>query len=220
MFVGVHASRTTDWVVVSWSGDQVREAQHETLEAAVGDVPASATVVVDVPVHLPETRPSGGRECERAARRLLGQPRRTSIFPAPAAGSLLATSFEAAVTANRSFTENGRGISLQTWYGFPAMREVRDLRAKGRRLFEGHPELSFFEMVGRLPMRLNRSEQGGVEERGAALVRGGFPASAVSRLSTADLLEAAALTWTAMRIGTGAALRVPDHGSETTALWR
>ena len=38
-------------------------------------------ILVDIPIGLPERK--GGRDCDRAARRLLGRPRGSSVFPTP-----------------------------------------------------------------------------------------------------------------------------------------
>jgi predicted RNase H-like nuclease len=64
--------------------------------AALSDILDGATVfdiiAVDVPIGLFDAYEVGGRACDRAARKLLGRRRTSSVFPAPVRSVLAATS--------------------------------------------------------------------------------------------------------------------------------
>src|ERR1700730_2022314 len=66
-----------------------------------------ATLALDIPIGLLD----GSRACDKAARKLLGQPRGTSVFAAPCRASLTAKNHAAASAINRQKT--GRGLSQQ-----------------------------------------------------------------------------------------------------------
>ncbi len=176
------------------------------------DLYPMATVVADVPIGLLEEIRPGGRECDMAARKLLGKPRNSSVFSAPARRYLNAPSFDKA-----------KGMSIQCYKLLPKIREVDgvispDLLATLR---EGHPEVSFREMAGH-PMRykkksaagrLERSETlGHIEDDPLGLVRsdprGQLRTSGISGVGVDDLFDACVMLWTAMRIVTGTASRI------------
>jgi hypothetical protein len=62
-------------------------------------------LAIDIPMGLL----NGSRACDKAARKLLGQPRGTSVFAAPCRAALSATTHAAASQMNRDKT--GRGLS-------------------------------------------------------------------------------------------------------------
>ncbi|MBN9413833.1 MAG: DUF429 domain-containing protein [Candidatus Eremiobacteraeota bacterium] len=93
-------------------------------------------VAVDMPVGLPG--PGQSRDCEPAARRLLG-PRRHSVFTTPPRRYLKA----------RDFSEV-QGMSLQSFHLLPKIRELDHWMTPARqaRVFEAHPELVFTRLAG------------------------------------------------------------------------
>src|SRR5947207_297058 len=64
---------------------------------------------IDIPIGLLD----GSRACDKAARKLLGQPRGTSVFAAPCRGALTAKNHAEASETNRQRTT--RGLSQQAW---------------------------------------------------------------------------------------------------------
>ncbi|MGH8894689.1 MAG: DUF429 domain-containing protein, partial [Actinomycetes bacterium] len=110
---------------------------------AVLAVDASA-IGIDMPVGLP---PRGRRQCDLAAKRLLGRahPR---VFLTPPRGVLTAGSYVEAGALHRALAD-GKGMSVQTWQLVAKVREV-DARADDPRLVEVHPELSFALLAGRV----------------------------------------------------------------------
>jgi predicted RNase H-like nuclease len=65
--------------------------------------PDVACLGIDIPIGLLE----GPRSCDRAARKLLGQPRGNSVFPAPCRAAVQTETYEAASAINRQ--KAGRG---------------------------------------------------------------------------------------------------------------
>ncbi len=204
-------------VVVHRAG--VRAARVETFAAALAVADRAAVIGVDMPIGLLDAAAPGGRECDGAARALLGA-RRSSVFSPPVRQALAAASYAEALALNRASSPARLGISLECFNLFPKLREVDDvLRARPalqRRVKEVHPELAFLAMAngGRPPASKRTAE--GRDARVRLLSRAGFPdvAAAVSArgpgVAVDDVLDAHAVCWSAMRIATGLARRLPD----------
>src|ERR1043166_8178322 len=124
-------------------------------------------VVVDVPIGLLD---AGDRNCDKAARKLVGA-RRSSVFPAPIRTMLDATTYHDA--CQRRFAVDRKKCSVQLYAILPIIREVdRQLTpASQSRIREGHQEVSFTLMNGTSPMRHAKRHPAGQDERLALLVR-------------------------------------------------
>lgn len=161
-------------------------------------------LLIDIPIGLPDTESS--RLCDRAARRLLGAPRASSVFNPPARPALPASSWEEAARLNEAAT--GKRISRQTWGIVPKIREVDAfLRASSDRqavIRETHPELLFAALNGGLPTQHSKKRSAGLDERlhilerhlpgSAPLARHAFadyPRKKVQRDDIVDALAAA-----------------------------
>jgi predicted RNase H-like nuclease len=109
-------------------------------------------VAIDVPIGLLDAYQIGGRDCDRAARKLLGRLRGSSVFPAPVRSVLAATTWENACIRSRASSRNGKAISKQTFAILPKIKEIDELlrtRQELRRVVrEVHPEVCFCELVG------------------------------------------------------------------------
>ncbi|HEY6537899.1 MAG TPA: DUF429 domain-containing protein, partial [Candidatus Dormibacteraeota bacterium] len=108
-----------------------------------------AAVVVDIPIGLPS---KGSRACDLEARRMLGRPRASSVFPAPLRPMLEATTYEQAQRIRRRI--DGRGWSRQAHGILARVAEVDAmLRHQGaERVYEGHPELAFQALADGVPL--------------------------------------------------------------------
>lgn len=127
-------------------------------------------VLVDIPIGLPEGPER--RECDRQARKLLGR-RGSSVFPSPtrqtteqAAAS--PEDYRAALAVERRFA--GKGISRQAFAISPKIAEVDAvLRSRDAGMTptvrEVHPELCFWALNDRQPMRSSKKRSAGVDER-------------------------------------------------------
>jgi len=187
-----------------WETEQLGRAVRGTeLQAAV----------LDIPIGLPV---SGPRACDLAARRLLGQPRGTSVFPAPLRPMLAATTYQEAQAIRRSI--DGKGCSRQAFGIQAKVAEIdRLVRASGAtRLYEGHPELVFRELAGAPDLPASKHSRAGRLSRWH-LLRDHFPALQQidpERPSNGDSLDAYACLWTARRLVQGGARWLPTGSDQ------
>lgn len=206
------------WLCV-W-GDPARPSE---IQAALLDTPHAlehlrplpAVVGVDIPIGLPE---DGPREADRAARRLLGRPRGSSVFPAPLRCMLQAPDYDTACNLGRN--RCGRALSCQSWNILPLIRAMdaflRERPARAGWVQEVHPELGFTVWNHGIPMAWGKKNPRGRDTR-RGLVEAALPgALSAARASLGapcpedDLLDALAAFGIAARIATGRALRLPD----------
>jgi predicted RNase H-like nuclease len=168
--------------------------------------PAGTTIVgIDMPLGLLE---AGWREADRAARGLLG-PRRSSVFAIPPRPVWAEASYPAANQRCRELA--GQGFSAQAWGLRTKLLEANQYRQTcGHPLYEVHPELAFGAMAG-APLAASKHTGSGRDERLRLLARArieipaGTPAALIG-----DVLDAAAVAWSARRIAAGQAVTVPD----------
>lgn len=187
--------------------------------------PEPLRVAIDIPIGLLDHPAQGGRECDRAARRILGRGRQSSVFSPPARRALRAKSYREAMRLNR------RGISRQAFGILAKIREVDHALCPRlqRKFLEVHPELAFVELAG-TPMQHNKKTRAGRLERQRVLqhyygchyigpdalrVRVGR-----ARVATHDILDAYALAHSAARIAAGHGVRLPggDPPRDATGL--
>ena len=124
-----------------------------------------ARIFVDIPIGLPDGRRE--RKCDQEARRVLGEPRRRSVFRAPARAVLDADDYG---DANRlSLTETGTGLTKQAFGILGKCREVdrllRDDPAIRPVIREIHPEICFWAFGGGKPMKHYKKDDAGYRER-------------------------------------------------------
>jgi predicted RNase H-like nuclease len=176
--------------------------------------PAATVIAVDMPIGLLLESQPGGRECDRQARRLLGR-RASSVFTPPSRRLLHATHYEQV---------RAHGLSRQAFGILPKIREIDQLLTPElqRTVYEAHPELAFTALTG-TPMQHNKKTPAGRQERLQALVQAATPCWPAmhhvftqalqmfprTQVAADDILDACALTWTAYRITTSQANRLP-----------
>jgi predicted RNase H-like nuclease len=175
-------------------------------------------VAIDIPIGLPRSEP---RNAERLARRKL--PGRTStVFNAPAAGVLDVADYAAANASNRSAL--GLGLSKQTWFLVPKIREVRDWLANEPDVpvIEAHPEVCFAAMNGSVLVD-GKTTAAGERHRRRLLADHGLDvvAPTLDGVAVDDVLDAAATAWTARRFLDGIAERLPPEPRDqpAPAIW-
>ncbi len=201
-----------------------------TTFADVLALPDTGVIAVDIPIGFLDAAASGGRECERVARPLLGHPRRSSVFSAPVRSALSASAFAQACSLNRASSAIGLGISQQCFALFDKLREVDAAMtsAQQARVFEVHPELCFYEMAGGAAAKHRKKSTAGRTERIHLLSATGFraPSHAPSGAAMDDVLDALAACWTAQRIHARTAIQLPagavplDARGLRMELWR
>jgi len=183
------------------------------LLVAYADVPA---IAVDVPIGLMDGTP---RRCDIEARKRLGWPGMANIFPAPARSMIAVTDFREAKEQTRA--RYGHAVTRRS---FSMFRQVAELDAAmtpelQNRVYEIHPDMSFWAMNGRNALQFGKKTQAGLEDRLALLAKHfvGFNVPSSRREAKAlaplagvdDLLDAIAAAWTARRIGDGIAEYLP-----------
>jgi len=186
------------------------------LRSALGEAAAGrAVLAVDVPIGLAASWP---RAADVEARRFLGAPRASSVFPSPSRATLAARSYRDACARNRSAT--GRRVSRQLWGILPKIAEADRLMtpALQARVREAHPEVTFAVLAGRgRGLEHAKKTPAGERERLAVLrpfvpafdpgaVRQALGAHTVAR---DDIVDAAALLVSAGRIHAGRARVFP-----------
>ncbi len=203
------------WAVVTMEAERWTVRRISTVSDIFG--PVDRFVAIDIPIGLLDSYEIGGRQCDRAARALLGR-RASSVFPAPIRPTLMAKSWEEACTISVGSAPCGKAMSKQAYGILPKIKEVDELlqmRPELRRVVrEVHPEICFRELAGQ-PMIHRKSTISGREERRSAL-RHLFPdleavelAGRVQRLPVEDILDAAVACWSALRIAMGRARCLP-----------
>ena len=195
---------------------------------------APDVVAIDMPIGLPDRSGSGGRTPERLVRPLLGA-RQSSVFSIPSRAAVYASRdesipepdrFRHACAVARETSADGKAVAKQAFQIFGKIIEIDSL-LRGRaelagRVFECHPELSFWAMNGNAPIAEPKKVKGtpygpGLELRRRLLLAQGFEGDAleasVARDCGAgfdDLIDACAAAWTATRIARGEAISFPD----------
>lgn len=178
----------------------------------------AAAIAVDIPIGLREE--PDPRACDTEARKLL-KHRHPCVFPAPDPRvlSLPQLTYNEAKAESLCFT--GKRISKQNFHMFPKLREVNQIvtpTMQGR-VFEIHPEVSFWALAGGRPMDHPKDKTAGYLER-RALLAGAFSvpiwsreeARSVARPATPDdVLDATVAAWTARRVAEGREGRLPAN---------
>ena len=167
---------------------------------------AGQVVGIDMPLGL---LASGWRDADTQARRRLG-PRRSSIFAIPPEAVWRQPDYRSALEVCRRLT--GKGFSVQAWGLRGKLREAGRYRVRGpQRLYEVHPELSFATLAG-APLPEPKNRPAGQALRRSVLAAAGLivPDDPAWRRAAVDVLDAAAVAWTARRIATGQAGVLPD----------
>jgi predicted RNase H-like nuclease len=192
--------------------EEVVEERHLLVEsfAQLSDIASPPShIAVDIPIGLLVSPVQGGRECDRAARKVLGRPRSSSVFSPPVRAALQCETFEKA----RAYDLNRQSFGI-----LPKVRELDGIMTPTlqTRIREAHPEVSFFTMAGLVPAQAAKKRAEGREERIALVdrhffqVREGLASFPPSKATADDILDAYACAWTAMRIFRGEAGCLPD----------
>jgi predicted RNase H-like nuclease len=177
-----------------------------TFAEVLDERPSFSVIALNAPIGYVEGTHAGGRTCDRLARALLGR-RGSTIHNAPTR----ATMQEGSVVTDDHLDAVSAAL-------LPRYREVAAEMApyRQRTVYEVHPELSFFQINGDMPLRWTKKFEVGREERRAILVKR-IPGidrvldTELEDVPLAHLLDASALLWTARRIFARAGTRLPTE---------
>jgi predicted RNase H-like nuclease len=174
-----------------------------------------ALIAIDMPIGLSD---DGPRACDREARRLLGRPRASSVFPAPCRAALAAASYRRACGLSRRAL--GVALTIECFNILPKIRQLDATMTPARQAFvrEVHPELVFALLSRRgrglaEPKRTAAGER--LRLRLLRTVAPRFDPRAVrarlgpARVARDDIVDAVACVVAAGRIARGEAVVLP-----------
>jgi len=203
------------WVCVVQQESSFTAFLAPTIAAVLTRIGRCAVVAIDIPIGLTD---EGPRTCDLIARKQLGRPRGSSVFPAPVRAALAGRTYaEASEFHQRA---DGRRLTQQAFGILRKIQEVDALLSSDPTLQqtvrEIHPELSFAVWNAGQPMQNRKSRPAGRSER-ELLIESKWPglrAKLVGQLRGCaykpdDLNDALAALWTAERIQAGAAQLIP-----------
>jgi len=207
------------WVAVTLSADAEADADAPpavsvTVASTLDGLGLDGDVVtgVDMPLGLLAT---GWRTADLLARRALGR-RGSCVFAIPPRPVWEQPAY---ANANHSCRElTGRGMSIQAWGLRGKLLEADAFRRaavsplyEAPPLYEVHPELSFAALAGGSPLADSKHTRAGLAIRRALLARAGIVVPPrVPGAAEDDLLDAAAVAWSAGRVAAGAAVTLSD----------
>ena len=169
--VGVDGCKA-GWFAVTRDGIGLAWRLFPTINDLVSAFLSAERIFIDVPIGLPWAD-TPIRPCDRLAREVLGRPRKSSVFPVPCREALDADGVEAARKINRA--RIGRSISAQTWGISRKISEVdrllSSIRGQRHGIHEIHPEVCFWALDDRSPMKYSKTSVEGREERLRVLQR-------------------------------------------------
>lgn len=205
---GVDGCRAGSWFKLYDSGDTASELVD--LTAVLRHRPEGLeALAIDIPIALLD----GPRACDRAARQLLGWPRRNSVFSPPCRAALAGADHGDACRINESFT--GKRLTRQAWAIAPKIKEVDDLITPAHQSWvcEIHPEVCFWFFSGRTAMQYKKKSKLGRNDRIEVLKRHlpNIEKCLLSRprgVAADDLLDPAVAALTARRWLRGEVARV------------
>lgn len=179
------------------------------LSELVHRFPQATHVAIDMIIGLPEHAKKGGREAEKEARKLLS-PRGSVVFSSPCRDAVYAQNYLEALDINRQSSPDCVGLSKQSFNITPKIKEtdqfLRQHPLFRTRLYETHPELSFWEMNQQKPLKSKHSPQGKQERIALLRKYAMMPSFDISK----DDIDALACLWSALRIQQGTSSHVPS----------
>jgi len=190
-----------------------------TVAATLDGLPLAGVTGIDMPLGL---LAAGWRDADRLARRVLGR-RGVTVFAIPPRPVWECATFAEANRVCRDLT--GQGFSVQAWGLRRKIAEADAFRRRARpgpggvQLYEVHPELAFAALAG-APLPDGKHTRAGLAARRALLAAAGLTLPPrVAGAAEDDLLDAAAVAWSARRIAadraavlTSPAQRADDGG--------
>ncbi|HEY5304688.1 MAG TPA: DUF429 domain-containing protein [Acidimicrobiales bacterium] len=174
-----------------------------TFSLILDERPTFDAIVINAPVGYPSGADLAFRNCDREARELLGE--RGNVITA--------------VPGRRVFEKadmSVEGLDFVTQVLMPRYRDVASEMSpyRQRQVYEGNPELSFYQLNGGVPMRFPKFREKGRAERTALLTSklNGIERVLdfeIDRVKPHHLIDAAVLVWSARRAFTHTARRLP-----------
>ena len=171
-------------------------------------------VCVDIPIGLSDRQ---RRECDVAARKVLGGRRASSVFPAPIRLCLWAKDYKTA--SKISFEHSGKKLNRQSFALLVKIRQVDDLMipALQNRIREIHPEVSFRAINDKKPIQQNKKTVSGQALRHKLLQQifvdmdNVLSESPTTGFAMDDAFDALVAAWTAGQTVLGKVKTLPEN---------
>lgn len=183
-------------------------APRVAVAATLDGLPLAEVTGIDIPLGLVA---AGWRVADLLARQALGK-RGTTVFAIPPRPVWECADY---TTANRACRElTGKGFSVQAWGLRRKIAEADEFRRRAAlALHEVHPELAFAALGDGTPLPDSKHTRAGLAVRRELLARAGLilPPKVVGAAED-DLLDAAAVAWSARRIAAGVAVVLTSPG--------
>jgi predicted RNase H-like nuclease len=208
------------WVAVTLGEARADVVRSVTVAATLDGLPLAGVTGIDMPLGLLR---DGWRDADLLARRALGR-RGVTVFAIPPRPVWECETYAEANRVCRDLT--GKGFSVQAWGLRRKIAEAQEFRRRTSaatppvRLYEVHPELAFAAMAG-APLPDSKHTPAGLAVRRELLAAVGITLPRrVAGAAEDDLLDAAAVAWSARRIAAGQATVLtspsqrPDDGTE------
>ncbi|MGH2747451.1 MAG: DUF429 domain-containing protein [Actinomycetota bacterium] len=199
---------TKGWVVVVLEDGSLAAARlHKSFVDVLAAHRDAEVIAVDIPIGLPQGKEL--RAADVAAKKVLASGA-SRVFAVPPRAILEASTYAAArELATRAW---GRGLTAQS---FALARKILEVDAHAdERIYEVHPEVSFWALKkGTLSAR-KKSWNGALERRALLAGAGITLPEHIKGAGDAvfdDLLDAAAAAWSAHRIASGTARSLPPE---------
>ena len=177
------------------------------LNEFVNRFPNATHIAIDMIIGLPDKAQKGGRIAEKEARKLLS-PRGSVVFSSPCRDAVYAKNYLEALEINRASCTDQVGLSKQSFNICPKIKEVDQFMRHKQcqsRIFETHPELSFWEMNQNRSLQSKHTKAGSKERKARLKEAGLLPNINLTK----DDLDALACLWSAIRIQKKEARCVP-----------
>lgn len=179
---------------------------YDTFLEILDEHPAYQIIVLNTPIGYLDTPDMGPRTCDREVRSLVGR-RGSTIHNAPSRAIL-----------SGQIEVSDAGLDAVTAMMLPRIREVADEMSpfRQRLIYEGQPELSFFQLNKDTSMKRSKNIEMGRDERFEVL---DSHVPGIDRVLAEELngvpekhrFDAMSLLWTARRVFGHAAKRVPSE---------
>lgn len=152
------------WIAACYEDEKV--LLFSTLEKLVNHYADGYIFLIDIPLGLASEK-FKPRTCEEQARRVLPANKKSSVFPVPCREALYALTYAEANDLNKKIL--GKGISKQSWFIMPKIKEANDFLICNpdikSRLKESHPEIAFQFLNDGKPLIHRKKTPEGVAER-------------------------------------------------------
>jgi len=209
------------WVAVVLSdGSFAGAVTASTFAALLSELADAQVIGVDIPIGIDGPHP---RPADAAARKFIGK-RWASVFLTPPRTALESPDYTSArLLARKDFDF---GLTAQSFALAPRILEVDRAAQEDPRIIEVHPEVSFRAMVGE-ELSASKKTWNGMRQRMAILESASIvipsDLGVVGSVPVDDVLDAAAVAWSAHRHARGHSASLPDGVDRTSerigAIW-